>query len=168
MGLEMGSIMTILKQVLLASALAPAMIASILGIQATAQPVPNSSLPPGARAEAQAQANRFDKAFRSGGMSGVSVDIDDCYNNAMQSGERLFLRECLVYDSFADRFAGMVHRQNANMPIPPYFLPATAYQRLARYSGPAGFNDAQIMLGYLRQGVNSIFAALSEINHRRR
>lgn len=144
------------------------MIASILGTQATAQTVPYSSLPPGARAEAQAQANRFDKAFRSGGMSGVSVDIGDCYNDAMQSRERLLLRECLVYDAFADRFAGTVHQQNANMLIPPYFQPAAAYQRLAHYSGPAGFNDAQIMSGYLRQGANSIFAALSEINRRRR
>lgn len=153
---------------MMSSALATAIIASILGTQAAAQPVPNLSLPPGARAEAQLQANRFDKAFRSGGMAGVSVDIGNCYSDAMQSGERLLLRECLVYDDFADRFAGMVHQRNVNMPIPPYFLPAAAYQRLAHYSGPAGFNDAQIMSGYLKQGANSIFAALSALNHRPR
>ena len=160
--------MTLLKSTLLASALAFVMVASIMGHQAVAQSPLNLPLPPGAAAEAQYQASRFDKAFHTGGMAGVSVDIDNCYNDAMQSRQRHLLRECLVYDDFADRFAAVVHRQNTNLPIPPYFLPAAAYHRLARYSGPAGFNDAQIMSGYLTQGSNSIFAALSTLNHKPR
>lgn len=152
----------------LAALLAAEILVSIIVGRATAQPLPNVPLPPGAWAEAQYQVGRFDKAFHSGGMTGVSADISNCYSDAMQSGQRLLLRECLVYDDFADRFAGMAFRQNPNLPIPPYFVPAAAYQRFAHYSAPAGFNDAQTLSGYLRQGSNSMFAALSALNHRPR
>lgn len=160
--------MTPRRSISLAAVLATGMLVLIVGTQATAQALPNSPLPPGAWEEAQFQASRFDKAFHSGGMAGVSADISNCYSDAMQSRERLLLRECLVYDSFADRFSAMAYRQNPNLPILPYFVPAAAYQRLAHYSGPAGFNDAEIMSGYLRQGSNSMFAALSTLNHRPR
>ena len=51
--------------------------------------------------------------------------------------------------------------KQAGLPVPPFFQPATVYPRLAHYSGPAGFNDAQIMSGYLNQGAGTIFAVIA-------
>jgi hypothetical protein len=115
---------------------------------------------PAAWMHAEQQADRFDHAFRTGGMSGVAADIDDCYAAAMRSRQQIAVRDCLVYDDFADRFAAQMNRQ-AGLPVPPFFQPATVYPRLAHYSGPAGFNDAQIMSGYMSQGSNAIFAVIA-------
>ena len=115
---------------------------------------------PAAWMHAEQQADRFDHAFRSGGMTGVAGDIDDCYANAMRSRQPIAIRDCLVYDDFADRFAAQMNKQ-AGLPVPPFFQPATVYPRLAHYSGPAGFNDAQIMSGYLNQGAGTIFAVIA-------
>jgi len=70
------------------------------------------------------------------------------------------VRDCLVYDDFADRFAAQMSRQS-HLPIPPFFQPATVYQRLAHHSGPAGFNDAQIMSGNLREVSDMMFAVIA-------
>lgn len=128
--------------------------------QSMANVEPNVPVPPAAWAHAEQQADRFDRAFHTGGMSGVAADINECYATARHSGEPIAVRDCLVYDGFADRFAAQVDRQ-FHLGIPPYFQPATAYPRLAHYSGPAGFNDAQIMAGYLNQGANTIFAVMA-------
>lgn len=109
---------------------------------------------------AEQQAGRFDHAFRTGGMTDVAADIDDCYADAMRSHQSIAIRYCLVYDDFGDRFAAQMNKQ-ASLPIPPFFQPATVYPRMARYSGPAGFNDAQIMSGYLQQGSNTIFSVIA-------
>lgn len=124
-------------------------------------PMPTqSNIPPAAWYHAEQQADRFDRAFKSGGMSGVAEDIDRCYRQALASGNHIFFRDCLVYDDFADRFAAQMNKQ-AHFPIPAFFQPANVYPRLSRYSGPAGFNDAEIMSGYLREGSNTIFAVIA-------
>ena len=128
--------------------------------QPTADLQPNLPVPPAAWAHAEQQADRFDRAFHTGGMSGVAADINECYAAALRSGEQIAVRDCLVYDDFADRFAAQMNRQS-HLPIPPFFQPATVYPRLAHYSGPAGFNDAQIMSGYLNQGSNTIYAVIA-------
>jgi len=88
------------------------------------------------------------------------VDIDTCYAASMQSGEQLAVRDCLVYDDFADRFAAQVDRLT-RLGMPPLFQPAAVCRRLAICSGPAGCTDSQIMSGYLDQGSNEIFAVIA-------
>ena len=68
---------------------------------------------PAAWMHAEQQADRFDHAFRSGGMTGVAGDIDDCYADAMRSRQPIAIRDCLVYDDFADRFAAQMNKQAA-------------------------------------------------------
>jgi len=109
---------------------------------------------------AEQQADRFDRAFRTGGMTGVAGDIDARYADAMLSRQPIAVHDCLVYDDFADRFAAQMNKQ-AGFPIPPFFQPATVYPRMAHYSGPAEFNDPEIMSGYLNQGAGTIFAVIA-------
>ena len=75
---------------------------------------------PAAWMHAEQQADRFDHAFRSGGMTGVAGDIDDRYADAMRSRQPMAIRDCLVYDDFADRFAAQMNKQSG-LPVPPFF-----------------------------------------------
>ncbi len=117
---------------------------------------------PAAWAYANALVDRFDADRNQGGMIGVSSDIERCYAGATRPQvDRLKLRTCMVFDTFAVRLNAEVDRTMPGAGYLPYYQTHAAVLRANHYGPLAGFTDPEILSGYVIQGSNTMFAVLA-------
>lgn len=111
--------------------------------------------------QANRQVDRFEAARSTQGMSGVSADIENCYRNTTRPVLQFVpLRECMIYDTFAVRLDEEVTKQLGLGGGIPFFSKQAFGVRLQRYAAQAGFYEPQVMVGYLRQGADTMFAVV--------
>jgi len=117
---------------------------------------------PAAWAYANMLADRFEADRAQGGMVGVGSDIKQCHAGATRPRvDRLQLRQCMVFDTFAVRLNAEVDRAMPGFGDLPYYQTHAAVLRANHYGPLAGFNDPEVLSGYLMQGSNTVFAALA-------
>lgn len=117
---------------------------------------------PAAWAYANRLADRFEADRARGGMVGVSTDIEECYAGATRPRvDRLQLRQCMVFDTVTIRLNAEVACSMPGLGDLPYYQTHAAVLRANHYGPLAGFNDPEILSGYLIQGSNTVFAALA-------
>lgn len=150
--------------------IAAAGVALLAGCHAAGPASPGSSqaavrppnVPPAAWAYANALADRFEADRAQGGMVGVSADIERCYVGATRPQvDRLQLRQCMVFDTFAVRLNAEVARSMPGLGDLPWYQTHAAVLRANHYGPLAGFTDPEVLAGYLKQGSNTVFAALA-------
>lgn len=104
-------------------------------------------------------AHSLEGAFNPFGMAGLRDRAEFCYHRATVPRLRVqALRNCLVYDYTAFRIDGRV--RSAQGGHSPYWEREALNKRWGRYGPLAGFETAEAMLAYQRQGSDAVFAEL--------
>ena len=95
-------------------------------------------------------ASRFEQSRRTGGMSGVIADIEQCYASATQLVIKVnALRDCLVLDYVGYRTDVDIGRRLFHQSL-PYFVDPTFVTRQAHYGQLDGFPTPPQQMQYLR------------------
>lgn len=111
----------------------------------------------------RAVAGRFDAAFRHGGMTGVALDIADCYGGATSPAVRVFaLRDCLVFDATSNDLGerGGTRLNGGHL---PFWQTGTVAARWHRYGPLAGFDGNARLVAYLRDGSTLVWDRLAAL-----
>ena len=115
----------------------------------------------GALAQANRLVDRFEADRLQGGMSTVAADISDCYREATRPYVQIkALRECMIFDDFAVKFDRVATHRYGIGGI-SFFSVEKFSLRLQRFGGLAGFNDSEVLGGYIGQGATTMFAVLA-------
>ena len=145
-----------------AATLAGCQVAGFAGPGSSQAAVRSANVSPAAWAYANTLADRFEADRAQGGMVGVSADIERCYAGATRPHvDRLQLRQCMVFDTFTVRLNAEVARSMPGLGDLPWYQTHAAVLRANHYGPLAGFTDPEILTGYLKQGSDTVFAALA-------
>lgn len=97
-------------------------------------------------------AQRMNTAMKTGGMFGMTTDIQDCYRaTTTPLIKRFALQDCLSYDYSAYEFDKTAGRMFFNGLPTRYFEDNVAAPRWAKYGKLDGFGDTTELANYLRE-----------------
>ena len=103
-------------------------------------------------------AARFTRARQAGGMVGVSVDIQSCYQQAALPRQ---VRDCLVLDAVARRIDMEAARTIPGGEL-PYFSQQAVTRRWAQHNRAANFPDISTQLSYMRNGSDAVILEMAK------
>ena len=109
-------------------------------------------------------ASRYDSAFRSGGMAGVTQEIENCYQAATVPATKIWaLRDCLILD-YTGFYTDMKVGRRINHASLPFFAPETFETRTNRYAKMDGFTSGAQLSNYFKDTEDLVQLDLAQLN----
>ena len=113
----------------------------------------------------RAVAVRLQEDFRSGGMAGVTTDIETCYQQTtLPLIRRYALEDCMALDYAGYQTDVIIGRGQLKGPALPYFEDQTFSARAAKYGHLAGFDSPPQLTAFLRATFVLVSQDMAQLN----